>query len=49
MEALKTLRLEDGNGDGDVELENALTAHAPLEKPTRSPAICRKKTGKYDL
>ena len=36
--SLETLRLEDGNGNGDVELEKALTAHARLEKPTLSQA-----------
>ena len=35
---VETLRLEDCNGNGDVELKNALTAHARLEKPTLSQA-----------
>ena len=34
LETIETLRLEDSNGNGDVELENALTAHARLMKLT---------------
>ena len=31
---IETLRLVDGNGNGDVNLESALTAQALLKKPT---------------